>query len=358
MATSRVSRPIAGLLLLVVAGCADGTVTPTTTSAVTTTVAITTSVAETTTTSITEAPGDKIALAAPSPMGAAWTELFTLAYGDAPEHLGTSLGGDGEGIMWGPDYGTQMPDGTWWFLDAAHLRLAHFDEAGGYLGEVVLPEQYLAQGQYFQYQRPHALADGTLGLSSSTPGAPGLLLLTPDGAISLVPLASYVGIHANDGRYLYGFDETVGSVRVDPSSGTIEPVTDFAGQGGEQFSITVGEGTLHITRPGVELDLGVESAADPEVAVHPMVEAAMGADGALSILVIGLVEETPGDISTVIGFFRVDREGQITPVAAVREPSSPSDPGTGDHLGIRHGSDRPWLMFIDGDAVRVYGWAG
>lgn len=352
------SLPIAGFLLLFVAGCADGTVAPTTTTAVTATVAITTSTAETMTTSTTEAPGDKIALTAPSPMGAAWTELFTLAYGDAPEHLGTSLGGDGEGIMWGPDYGTEMPDGTWWFLDAAHLRLAHFDEVGSYLGEVVLPEQYLAQGQYFQYQRPQALADGTLVLSSSTPGAPGLLLLTPDGAISLVPLASYVGIRANDGRCLYGFDEAGAPVRVDPSSGTIEWVTDFAGQGGEQYSITVGEGTLRILRPGADLDLRVESTTDPEVAVHPMVEAAMGADGALSILVIGLVEESPGDISTVIGFFRVDPEGRMTPVAAVREPSGPSDPGTGDHLGIRYGSDQPWLMFIDGDAVRVYGWAG
>lgn len=34
---------------------------------------------------------------------------------------------------------TQLPDGTWWILDTAHLLLAHYPEAGRYLDDALTP---------------------------------------------------------------------------------------------------------------------------------------------------------------------------------------------------------------------------
>ena len=80
----------------------------------------------------------------------AWQERFVIGYGPGNELLGTSPGGD------------SGPDGTWWFLDAAKARLAHFDASGRYLDQVRIPRTMLVQGVYCQWQLPHVLADGTL----------------------------------------------------------------------------------------------------------------------------------------------------------------------------------------------------
>ena len=62
----------------------------------------------------------------------------------------------------------------------------------------------------------------------------------------------------------------------------------------------------------------------------------------------------PDLADAVTGLFSVDPAGALSPVARVRNPTSGSDPADGHHLGLRHGGNRPWLMFIDTDALRVY----
>jgi prepilin-type N-terminal cleavage/methylation domain-containing protein len=81
---------------------------------------------------------------------------------------------------------------------------------------------------------------------------------------------------------------------------------------------------------------------------------AMSSSGKLWILVTGIVEVTPEAAHDVIGIFWVDADGNSSPARRVRTPTSDSDPGDGKHLGIRHGSSRPTLTFIDTDAVRTY----
>ena len=95
-------------------------------------------------------------------LGDGWSELFFIPYGDEDHQLGTSTGGDAGQLEIGPDYGAQAADGSWWFLDAANRRLAQYSQEGDYLDQVVLASEFLVEGQYWPYQLPHIVDDGTL----------------------------------------------------------------------------------------------------------------------------------------------------------------------------------------------------
>ena len=132
--------------------------------------------------------------------------------------MGTSPAG--EGLILGPSYGVQVPNRTWWYADAAKLRLAHYGDTGAYLGQVKLPGKYLHLG-YFQWQNPVALKDGSVVLTSTTIDSPALLLLSPKKKLSKVKLARFVNVVISDGTYLYGFDENGKKVRVTKRSGAV-----------------------------------------------------------------------------------------------------------------------------------------
>lgn len=290
----------------------------------------------------------------PSKLNNRWHRVAAIGYGSARAKLGTSPGGDGSGLNWGPSYGTQVPNGTWWYADSAKKRLAHYSAKGHYLGQVKLPARYLKQGTYFQWQNPQPLADGTVVLTSTTIGAPGLLLLSPNGKLKRVRLSRFVAVAISDGSRLYGFDENRNKVRVMPRTGAIKKVARFVGQGGRSFTVSINPGYLRIVRPGVNLRVNLNAAGLPGLTVHPSIQVAMGASGKLWILVNGLVEASSNDLRTVVGLFNVNSSGRLSAVSALRDPSSPADPGDGHSLGIRHGGSRPWLMFIDEAAVRVF----
>ena len=99
--------------------------------------------------------------------------------------------------------------------------------------------------------------------------------------------------------------------------------------------------------------LRIRSAAHPADDVHPAIEVAVGVDGTLCLLITGIIERTPGELSEVNGYLTIGRTGVVSPVERMRRPWSPSDPGTGGHLGVRPGTSRAWLMFVDTDGVRV-----
>ncbi len=295
-----------------------------------------------------------LVLRTPGRLGSNWRRAARIPYGTAIERLGTSIGGDGDGILWGPSYGVQVPDRTWWYADAAKRRLAHYTNDGTYLGQVKLPPRHLGQGIHFQWQNPQALADGTVVLSSTAVDDPALLLLSPAGTLRKVALEEFIAVRINDGRRLFGFGETGRLLRISPRTGTITRVPAFAGQGDHTFAITTAPGRLDLTRPGVNLRLRLSSADHPGLTVHPSIEVAMGASGRLWILLIGIVEVSAERSDTVIGLFNVDPVGAVSAVSRVRTPTSGSDPGDGFHLGLRHGGGRPTLMFVDTDALRVF----
>jgi hypothetical protein len=131
-------------------------------------------------------------------------------------------------------------------------------------------------------------------------------------------------------------------------------VSSFKGQGGRTFSITAASDHISVKRPGVNLRINLIDPTHPSLAVHPAVEAVMASNGKLWILATGIVELSPGNAYDVAGLFSVSASGAVSAVEPVRTLYSETDPGSGHHLGIRQGSSRPTLMFIDTDAVRVY----
>ncbi|HMR47703.1 MAG TPA: hypothetical protein PKE40_00440 [Arachnia sp.] len=292
----------------------------------------------------------RIPLGVPRPLDPRWMRLQSLGYGAAPSELGTSEGG--EGLFWGPGYGVQVPDTSWWYADAAKRRLAHYGDSGEFLGQAELPGEHLPQG-YFQWANPMALADGTVVLTSTTIDSAALLLHSPSQGFRRVELARPMNIVVGDGVFLYGFDDENRRVRLDPETGDIRESPAFGGQGGRLFIIDVDD-AITVTRPGVKVRLELFSRDYPGATVHPQLEAVMGADGRLWILLTGIVEVSAGIIRTVVGLIWIHDRGQMSPVYRVRVPTSASDPGDGHHLGIRHGDSRPTLMFVDATAVRVY----
>ena len=280
-----------------------------------------------------------------------WEELFALPYGDGEDRLGTSPGG--EGLDWGPSYGTQLPDGTWWFLDTAHFRLAHFDETGSYLGDAPFPEEHLAQGEFLQWQSPQALADGTVVLQSTSPERPGMLRLAPNGTFSRVEQDRFPGLKATDGTSLFGFDEAGLPVVVDASDGSLAQVDSFVGQGGLSYFVEAEPGSVSVQVGDVSLVIPLEAADHPDALVYPSIEAATGTDGVLTLLVSGIAEVEPGVAIDASAVLRIDTAGTGT-VEPVPMLTSEADPGDGARLGIRLGDDRPWLMVVDADALQIY----
>jgi hypothetical protein len=295
-----------------------------------------------------------ITVRAPSALNSSWGKVSAIGYGTARARLGTSLVGDGDGIQIGPSYGTQVPDKTWWYLDVAKKRLAHYSATGRYLGQVRVPTKYLAQGKYLQYQTPLALKNGSIVLIGTTVDAAKLLVMSKAHRFTSVKLKRWVSFHSTDGTYLYGFNTGDESVRVNPRTGTITRVTWMRGQGGRRFNLSVGDGFLKVTRPGVNLKLKLASAEYPGKTVHPALEAVIGNDGRLWILISGLVEVSIVDGQDVAGLISVSSSGTVFGVQPVRSLTSDADPADGLHLGVRRGSSKPWLMFIDTDAARVY----
>ena len=292
-----------------------------------------------------------VTLQLPKALGSKWTKIATLTYGTTTNTLGTDPGG--EGINWGPGYGTQLPNKTWWYADVANLRLAHFSDSGHYLGQAKLPTKYLQSGSYFQWQNPQSLANGTVLLTSTTIGAPALLKFYK-AKFSKVALNRFVSVVINDGHYLYGYDEANKMVKINPASGKITLTSWLVGQGGRKFAIKAGTGYLRVTRPAANVRINLKSAAHPTLPLHPGFQAAMGADGKLWLLVTGMVDLPDYSTELTIGLFSVGPTGKLSTIYSMRNPSSESDPGDGNNLGIRKGGTHPWMMFIDTDAVRDY----
>jgi hypothetical protein len=295
-----------------------------------------------------------VPLGSVSQLGDDWTELFVIGFGSDDDLLGTAPGGDSGSLQLGPDYGTQAADGTWWFLDAAKQRLAHFSESGTYLDAVAVPPDLLADGVYFQYQLPHALDDGTivasrLGLDSSS------LLRLSDGEVTAVQVGTLFVAVTDDGQSLYGSNDTGALFRVDPATGAAEQVEWLGNRAGTRYRVQAQGDTLTIDLPDTTIGqvvLHLVYAADETVPAFAGVEAETGADGSLYLFLYGGTDS--GDGGQLAGFVAMSADGAVTAIEPSRDPFSPADPGSPAHLGVRPGDAVPWLMFVDTDGVHVF----
>lgn len=339
------------LVVLLVVACGRGTSTTTGTASTTTTTAPTTTSPATTTTTLP--PGTYLLPVAAATIPESWSEVFLIPYGEAPETLGTSLAGDGEGLQIGPDYGAQAPDGSWWFLDGAKQRIAHFGDDGQFIDAVEVPVELLVDGLYFQFQLPRILDDGTLvanrlGIDTTT------ILRLSDGSFETTVLNRQFVPRTDDGVTLYGFDiENSISLEVDPASGTVAETEWFRTRGGGRYRITaaLGELTVELPDASVEQTLTFE-AADVGGGAFLSLEVAAGEDGTLHLFILGFPERD--ESLQLAGYITIGADGTLGALEPMRDPFTPSDPGSPAHLGVTPGTSSPWLMFIDEDGVRVF----
>jgi len=94
-----------------------------------------------------------------------WQRLFSIPYGPGHRELGLADSHGGAVTAWGPEFGAQAEDGSWWFLDVQKRRLAHYDDHGRYLGQVHIP------GRYVGLQMLHVLRSGWMFASGGSPQA-------------------------------------------------------------------------------------------------------------------------------------------------------------------------------------------
>lgn len=354
-------------LLALLSGCTT-TTNPTVPSSTTTTeipttssstpASIVTTIPTTTTTTIsvpsTIDPSQPVVLPeATSEMPPTWVERFHIPYGDSIDALGTYLGGDGEGLQIGPEYGAQVADGTWWFIDTAKYRLAHFSESGQYLGQIEIPEHLLVNGTYFQFSMPRSLADGSFLAAHLTSGHAAFLRVVGEQLESFtVPFE--VLPRADDGSLIYGFtfDEVPQIMAVDPLNQTATPVDSFKTRTGENFTLAGGAGPLvvELGEHRVELEFEADTIGGP---AYIMAEVASDQSGRLHLFLLGFPELD--ESFQLAGYLTISAEGAVSTVEPILNPFTPSDPGTPSRLGVRPGTDSPWFMVIGEDGVTVYG---
>jgi hypothetical protein len=289
-------------------------------------------------------------------MGPGWAEAFVVPYGDDTAALGVAPGGDN--LLLGPDYGTQAADGSWWFLDAAKDRLAHYDLAGAYLGAVPMPVDLLVDGEYFQYQVPRVLDDGTLvatrGVSDSTTS----VLRLRDGVIDAIDVPGGWFPSYDDGRLLYAFSPERELLAVDPDTGSVAPVEAFRTRAGTRFRLSVTPGSLRVELPDAGVDRTLPVLAPEEVGgtVGYSIEAVSTVDGALHLFVLGLSDAA--ESVQLAGYLTITPDGDVSPTEPVRDPFTPADPGSPAHLVVRPGTDEVSFVVVDTDGVHVYTRAG
>ena len=286
-------------------------------------------------------------------MSGAWSELF-IPYGEAEEQLGTSPGGDG--LLLGPEYGTQTPDGNFWILDVAKQRAAVFSPTGDYLEQVLFPEEVLVDGQYFQYQMPQALDDGSIAVGGLRDANTTALLRIVDGTVTSTTFEGAVSWVTTDGTDLYGLSfEDARPYRLDPDNPPGVEADWLLTRSQTRYSIVVQGDEIEVELPDatvpVTRTLQLRYSEDPEVIAHAGIEVETGIDGSIFVLLYGAPESD--DTLGIGGFLTISPEGAASEVEPIREPFSPADPGSPAHLGVTPETSDPWLM-VDEDGVRIY----
>lgn len=347
--------PTTTVLTTTTIGVTTTAVSPTSTVGPTTTAVAPTTIAVAPTTSPPIEQTATVLLSPFSAMGPEWNEQV-FPYGEGEESLGTAPGGDG--LMLGPEYGTQTPDASWWFLDAAKLRVAHFAAEGSYLDQVIMPEDVLVDGLNFQYQMPQGLDDGSIAAGGFRSEDTMSLLRIAGGQATGTTVDGAIPWVTTDGRVLFGFDIDAEPRSLDPDQPQPEPVQWFQARNGSRYMVTLNEDGLLVELPdaGLTRTLLLRYPEVPEVVAHGGIEVETGVDGTIFIMIYGAPEsdETLG----IGGFVSVGPDGTVSEAEPIADPFSASDPGSPSHLGVTPGTSTPWIMVVGEDGVHVFTRAG
>ena len=222
----------------------------------------------------------------------------------------------------GPEYGAPAPDGSWWFLDAAKARIAHYDSAGRFIDAVRVSKKLLIGGIYFQWQLPHVLADGTLVAARQKPGRTWLLRLR-DGKLDEIPVDGTFSPTYDDGVHLYGFGDRGKPVVVDPVDGSMRPTSVFRTPAGTPFTVAVG-GRLKLDLPEAGVSKALPLSTSSGAAAHVGVQLRAGADDTLHLFLIGIGEDD--ESVQLVGATLVSPTGEVAEVEAMPTRSTSPTP--------------------------------
>jgi hypothetical protein len=300
--------------------------------------------------------GPEIALPPFGDMAPQWQHTFSVGYGPDEAQLGTAPGG--EGGMLGPEAGVQAPDGTWWILDAAKLRVARYDAAGRYQDQVVLGPELLRQGKYMPYDRPRVLADGTFVAFGMNPGGTEVLRIRGDRG-ELLTIPGTILVLSDDGTRLYGVDiDRDQTVTIDLASQTVTPVSALLGRDGKPFSITTGPGQLQFSRPAAAQHGTFPVVADNETGGPAAygVQVATDQEGTLHLFFMGMPLTAHDEPEDVGGYASIRPDGSLTPVEAMRTPFTPANLYmiSSNNLWVRPGTNEVTMLYVDVDGIHVY----
>ena len=283
-------------------------------------------------------------------MPAAWQERFVIGYGPGKKLMGTSPGGDSGTLDIGPEFGAPAPDGTWWFLDPAKRRIAHYDASGGFLDHVKIPQRLLVGGRYFQWSLPHVLADGTLVATRLDPDRAWLLRLR-DGRLDEIPVDGFFAPTYDDGVLLYGSVGPRTHAVVDPVDGSLQTTTSFRTPAGTPFAIDV-RNKLRIGLPSSDTTVALPIRSSSGARAHVGIEVRAGSDDTLDLFLYGAGEDD--ESLQLVGATEVSPAGAVAEVEALPNPFSEADSGSPAHLVIAPGSATPMLVYVLADGVHVY----
>lgn len=283
-----------------------------------------------------------------------WREKFAIPYGRGQALLGTSQGGDSGGtVLYGPEYGAAGPDGTWWFLDYAKGRLAHYDANGTYLDMLKIDKKLLVDGRYYQWQLPHVLADGSL-VASRYSDPDSYLYRVIDGTADEIVVEGDFFPTYDDGVSLFGFVGGSETAEVDPRTGALDRVDYFTTPSGLRFAVRMDfdKGKLRIELPdaGISRSLPIRTTSGARAHVGLLVRA--GADDTVHLFLTGAGEDD--ESVQLVGYTSVSPSGAVSPVEGLPNPYSPSDPGSPAQLVMAPGSSTPMLVYVLEDGVHVY----
>lgn len=344
------------LALLLITACGPDSGEPTTTS--TTRIPTTTAEPVTTTTSslptTTQAQGDTIAvLLYPfAEMGPEW-EQQVLPYGDTEDTLGTAPGG--ENLMLGPDYGTQTADGTWWIFDKAKQRIARFDLDGVFRDAMAIPGHVLQNGQFFQFQMPQAMDDGSIVATGFRGPESTAVLRIGDDAFTSENVDVGISWVNTDGQLLYGirFEDRVAH-SLDPLTAQVQVVEWLTARDGSRYLVTVVEDEIIVELPdvGVTKTLQMRFSEDVNIPARAGIEVETDSEGSIHILFYGAPDSD--ESLGVGGILSISPDGQVGEMEPITSPFSNSDPGSPAHLGVRPGTSTVWMMVIGEDGVHIH----
>ena len=285
-------------------------------------------------------------------MPGTWRETFAVSYGPEVEQLGTSRGGEGGALRYGPESGAPAPDGSWWFLDVAKQRLAHYSSSGAFLEGVQVPPRLLVDGRYFQWQLPHVLANGTLVAFRLTSDA-GAMLRLRNGVLDEVSLTAMFSPTYDDGRLLYGtVADGAPLATLDPDTGAITSASTDRLPSGAAFTLTdnFDKGELKVDAATASVRLATVTSSG--ATAHMGVQMRAGADDSLHLFLVGAGDDDPS--TQLVGYTRVDLSGAVTRPEPLTNPFSKADRGSPAQLAIAPGDSTPMLIYVLPDGVHVY----